>query len=158
MLKDLKKKSIREVAEDYCMDKKTVLRWMKEYVLLLLKFLMERTLKHCNTLHMDELFIRMGKSYYYLFDSLDKQSRFAVLYLSSFRDAEHAFKLVKLSPLANEIITDELVSYHKALLKYFSSNPGEYFRRHKVCKAELKWLNNPVERFQSTLRRFLYFS
>ena len=65
---------------------------------------------------MDELSIKMKKSYYCLFDSFDKQSRFAVLYLSSSRNADSAFSLVKLSPLANAIITDGLESYNKALL------------------------------------------
>ncbi|MBI2598372.1 MAG: DDE-type integrase/transposase/recombinase [Candidatus Diapherotrites archaeon] len=100
----LKGLTSRELADEHCITQKTVLRWLYEYMALLFNYLCKRVQKYTSRLHVDELFLKMLGTFYYLWDALCAETRFLFLFLSAFRDALAAQQLLEHPPRANNIL------------------------------------------------------
>ena len=111
----------------------------------------------CDVLHMDELFLRMKSTFFYIWDSICKDTRFVFWFLSEKRDAASASALINISPTPMEkLITDGSFSY----IRHVKLVYGQLFfheKYHRCASFGDKKNNNLVERVQNTLRRYLHF-
>ncbi len=149
------KLSMREVSEFIQISKNTVLNWITHYTKILYKFLQNRVQMSCNVLHMDELFLRMGDTFYYLWDSICKDTRFSYWFLSERRTKDNAKCLMRISAKPKKLITDGSFSYIQPVKEVFGI-PWFYKNYHRCETFEDKKHNNLVERLQNTLRRYLH--
>ena len=147
--------TLREIAEELGCCHVTVWRWIVRYVRLLYRFVRRKQPGQVFQLHLDELFLRMKKRFYYLFDSIDAATRLAVFNLETQRYQPHAMRLLQASPKAEYIVSDGLLSYQQAIRKAYHY---KWLRQHyyRLCSFKSKRNNNIVERLQGTLRRFLH--
>lgn len=133
----------------------TIWNWIVRYARTLFRFVCRLKPKKVFQLHVDELFLRMKKRFYYLFDSIDAETRFSTFTLEMHRSTVNAREIFDKSPEAEFIVTDGLLSYQKYLRKKFSYKwLRSHYYRHHTFKS--KHNNNLVERLQSTLRRWLH--
>ena len=65
----------RELADEHDVTQKTVLAWLTEYTSLLYRFLCRQIQRYTPKLHVDELFLKMKKTFYYLWDSICSDTR-----------------------------------------------------------------------------------
>ncbi|MCK5334258.1 MAG: DDE-type integrase/transposase/recombinase [Candidatus Aenigmarchaeota archaeon] len=151
------KLSLREAADFMEVCKNTIFNWLRQYSHLLYSFLKNHTPSMCDVLHMDELFLKMKNKFFYIWDSITKDTRFASWFLSEKRDAASASALMNLSPMPmKKLITDGSFSYIMPVklvygLRFFHE------KYHRCASFEDKKDNNLVERLQNTLRRYLHF-
>jgi len=151
------KLSLREVADFMEVCKNSILDWVRHYSNLLYGFLKNRMPSMCDVLHMDELFLSMKKTFFYVWDSVCKNTRFAFWFLSERRDSASASTLMQMSPVPRDkLITDGSFSYITPVklvygLRFFHA------KYHQCETFEDKKNNNLIERLQNTLRRYLHF-
>jgi transposase-like protein len=62
-------------------------------------------------LHLDELFLHMKGTFYYLWDSICAETKFACWFLSQTRRLEDADLLLKISPSPVKLVTDGAFAY-----------------------------------------------
>lgn len=151
------KLSFVEIADFMGVSKNSVLAWLRQYSGLLYGFLKGTVPSMCDVLHMDELFLKMKGTFFYIWDSICKDTRFVSWFLSEKRDSASASALMNISPVPKEaLITDGSFSYMRPVnLVYGQRFFHEKYRR---CESfEDKKNNNLVERVQNTLRRYLHF-
>jgi putative transposase len=149
--------TLREIIEFLQQPKShvTVWNWLQRYSHILYQYTKKLQPQLVFQLHVDELFLRMQNRFYYLFDSIDAVTRYAVLTLQPNRTAANAAVLFQQSPKTEYYVSDGLLSYQKYLRKQFSYKwlRSHYYRHHTF---QSKHNNNMVERLQGTLRRFLH--
>lgn len=147
--------TLREIAELLGCVASTVWNWIVRFGRILYCYVRRKQPKQAFQLHLDELFLRMKKRFYYLFDSIDASTRFAVFTLEKLRERMQAKRLLEQSPKAEYIVSDGLHSYRQALRKMYHYKwlRSHYYRWHKFTD---KHNNNLVERLQGTLRRWLH--
>lgn len=149
--------SLRGLSGFMRISKNTALEWLRHYSHLLFGFLKNRMPSMCDVLHMDELFLKMKDTFFYLWDSISRDTRFACWFLSEHRDAASASALMQMSPVpCDKLITDGSFSYITPVklvygLRFFHA------KYHRCEDFEDKKNNNMVERLQNTLRRYLHF-
>lgn len=141
----------RELADEHGVTQKTVLAWLKEYTVLLFRFLCNIVQKTTTKLHVDELFLRMCNDFYFLWDAICRDTRFFIWFLSPKRDIPSCKKLLEQCPLAGVIVTDGYDVYPRAIREHYH---GQANHEQLVCFEDKK-NNNLAERLQNTLRRFL---
>lgn len=147
--------SMREVSDFMQISKNTAMSWIVFYTNLLSKFLQNHVQLSCNVLHMDELFLKMDNTFYYLWDSICKDTRFAFGFLSERRTKENAKRLMRISAKPKKLITDGSFSYIMPVKEVFGIS--WFYRNYHRCETfEDKKHNNLVERLQNTLRRYLH--
>lgn len=143
------KLSYRELADHFNISKNTPWAWVKYYTLKLMDFLKFRVPQSCDYLHMDELFLKMKNTFYYLWDSVSKDTRFTFWFLAPCRTREYAKRLMKLSPTPTELlITDGAFSYMRPIKEYYGLR--FYYSKYHRCESfEDKKDNNLIERVQN---------
>lgn len=146
--------TIRETADFLEISKNTVLVWISGYAMKLSKYLLKLP-KLSPRLHLDELFLKMKNTFFYVWDSICSESRFIVMFLSGTRKKLDAKLLLDLSPATLNITTDGAFAYLRPIQsKYWRDWTKDHYQR---CKDfEDKKNNNLIERFQNTLRRWLH--
>ena len=142
----------RELADEHDVTQKTVLAWLTEYTSLLYRFLCRQIQRYTPKLHVDELFLKMKKTFYYLWDSICSDTRFAFWNLFERRTAKSGKSLLDESPRTDLVVTDGAFTYPRIIRERYHGTA-----RHLNCvKFEDKPNNNLIERLQNTLRRFLH--
>jgi transposase-like protein len=79
--------TLRETAELLGCIASTVWKWIVRYAKILYRYTRKKQPRKAFQLHLDELFLRMKKRFYYLFDSIGAANRFAVFTLEAERTA-----------------------------------------------------------------------
>lgn len=129
---------------------RTVERWLEKFGALLDKFCSRFKPMHCNTLHMDELFLKMLGIFLIVWDSLVRETHWLTIVPLANREAKSARKLLEESPIAHkQIVTDGLQSYIKPIKEKYKHKV-----KHLICDGTAKYMNNLIEGTQSTIRRF----
>ncbi len=133
----------------------TVWSWIVRFGRILCRYVHRKQPRQAFQLHLDELFLCMKKRFYYLFDSIDAGTRFAVFTLEKLREQMQAKHLLEQSPRAECIVSDGLHFYRQALKKMYHYKwlRSHYYRWHKFTG---KHDNNLVGRLQGTLGRWLH--
>lgn len=147
--------TLRETARFMQLCKGTVLRWIQEYSILLQKFLANKVPAMSMKLHLDELYLKMRNTFYYLWDSICAETKFAMWFLSQTRRIEDATLLLNISPNPVKLVTDGAFTYQDPIEKKFGVR-WTYDAYHRCANFEDKKNNNMVERLQNTLRRWLH--
>lgn len=152
----LKGLTLRELAESFSISKNTVLAWVLFYAHLLLRFCAGFVQKYARHLHMDELFLKMKNTFFYVWASLDRQTRWAVMHFCSRRTKQEAQNLMEKSPQPLiELITDGSFAYIKpAREQYGIGWAREHY--HQCASFEDKKHNNPIERLNNTFRQYTH--
>jgi transposase-like protein len=152
----LPKMSLRELSDFMDLSKNTPLAWLNAYSGKLLKYLKDKVQTQCNTLHMDELFLKMRGNFHYVWDSICKDTRFAFWFLAPWRTGKYAKELMKISAYPDErLVTDGSFSYIRPVKERYGLR--FYYRNYHRCESfEDKKHNNLIERLQNTLRRYLH--
>ncbi len=149
--------SLRGIAEFMRISKNTALDWLRHYSHLLYSFWKTRMPSMCDVLHMDELFLKMKGTFFYVWDSISRDTRFMSLFLSERRDSASASALMQMSPVPRDkLITDGSFSYILPVKLIYGLR--FYHAKYHRCETfEDKKNNNLAERLQNTLRRYLHF-
>jgi len=147
--------TLREEAEFLHLSRNTILRWVHEYSILLQKFLMKKIPTFSSKLHLDELFLHMKGTFYYVWDAICAETKFACGFLSQTRRLEDADMLLGISPSPIKLVSDGAFAYITPILRRFGRQwANENY--HRCADFEDKKNNNMVERLQNTLRRWLH--
>jgi len=110
--------------------------------------------------HADEQFIKVKGKQEYIWNVLDRKTRFLLVSnespTRSYEDARQTFKEAKsiAGKKATTVITDEAFSYDKAVRKEFAtySNPKPHGRYVSLADRSHP-NNNPIERFHNSFRQ-----
>ncbi|MFQ6052592.1 MAG: transposase [Candidatus Hydrothermarchaeota archaeon] len=143
-----------------------ILKWIRKYAKLLKQGTEKLKPEIIGNIHADESFIRRKENwrengngsegfdarFFYFWDAIDDVTRFIWAFLSKARDLDSAKKLFKgikyYGGYPPALIHDRLWEYDSAFNKYF-------YRKSENVKIE-RWmdksLNNPIERFQGTIK------
>ena len=143
--------SLRFLSQFLSIAKDTILGWVVEYTLLLDPYIDKFRQSFTDMLHMDELFLKMKNTFYYVWASICRDTRFATMLLSEKRTGNYAEQLLKESPLPQEVTTDGAFAYGTVIRKRY----GTWWYRHnyhRCANFEDKKNNNLVERLNNTIR------
>ena len=132
-----------------------ILRWIIKYSQILTNYTRNFEPQLSGVYHADEIFIKCNKQQHYLFDMIDKGTRFLISsYYSTKRDSKSAkilFIKAKHKPLT--LFTDSLQAYRKAYRKVWGARTNREDKETYIrLKADKDKRNNIVERIQGTIR------
>ncbi|MDE1864761.1 MAG: IS1/IS6 family transposase, partial [Candidatus Micrarchaeota archaeon] len=96
--------SSRFVAHFERLSKNTVIRWIYEYSQRISRFTNRIKPKLASKLHLDELFLKMCNTFFYIWDSICADTRFATIVFSPTRGKKSAEKLILESPNTNDMV------------------------------------------------------
>ena len=146
----------RQLADSFSISKNTVLAWVLFYAHCLLRFCIRHTPKYARHLHMDELFLKMKDTFFYIWASLDRDCKWAVLHFCSRRTRDEAQNLAQKSPTPLiDLTTDGSFAYLEPVkAEYGLGWTKEHY--HRCASFEDKKNNNPVERLNNTIRRHFH--
>jgi len=152
----LKGLTTRELGESFCISKNTVLAWVFFYAHLLLRFCIRFVQKYARHLHMDELFLKMKDTFFYVWASLDRDTKWAVMHFCSRRTRAEAQALMQKSPKPLiDVITDGSFAYIEPVKQEYGSGwVHEHY--HRCASFEDKKHNNPIERLNNTFRQYTH--
>ncbi|MFH1306972.1 MAG: DDE-type integrase/transposase/recombinase [Candidatus Micrarchaeota archaeon] len=147
--------TFRQLAQHFQISKNSCLDWVLSYA--------DKVVRHWRKikpglsvkLHLDELFLHMKNTFYYIWDSISAENRFCTLHLEKRRGSREATSLIRDSPRALKIVTDGSFSYQTPVRGCFGT-AWYHENFHQCVSFEDKKNNNLVERLQNTLRRFLH--
>jgi len=143
----------QDVADEIGVCWRTVERWLVKFTGLLARFLANKKPKTCRRLHTDELFLKMGKSFVYVWDSLAFELNWLTLAPFGWRDNEGASRLLERSPRPlDELYSDGAFAYWQPIRDTYGI--GFKNTQHVICQNENKSKNNVMEGQQSIVRRF----
>lgn len=132
---------------------RTVERWLAKFTNVLVRLLANKKPRVCQTLHCDELFLKMCKSFVYVWDSYVSELNWLTLVPFWWRDTEGAKRLLEHSPHALDCInTDGAFAYWQPIRETYGL--GFKNTQHIVCQDDSKYKNNVMEGQQSIIRRF----
>jgi len=142
----------------------TLFYWIEKYIGIMDKYVSQFKPKLGTVWHADEMMLDINGDWYYLWNIMDKFTRFHLASVISkgrkVENARKAFKVAKKHSHGDKprcIITDGLQSYNKAINKEFHTvkketthigNVGIKGKKFKNAKFD----NNLVERLQGTVR------
>jgi transposase-like protein len=144
--------SSRTVSKIQNVSKNTVLRWIYEYATLLSVILDTFRQKMTDHLYLDELFLKMLNSFWYVWDSICRDTRYATIVLSPKRTKKDAEKLFKRSPDPTWDVTFDGAFQYPAVIKKLRGIRWYYNHAHRCKEFKDKKNNNIIERFQNFLR------
>ena len=143
--------TLRFISQFLGIAKETVFRWFLEYARLLDKYVERFRQNFTDMLHMDELFLKMCGTFYYVWASICRDTRFATMILSRDRTKKYAYELLNESPSPLEVTTDGAFAYGGVIRRRF----GHWWYRHnyhRCANFEDKKNNNLIERLNNTIR------
>ena len=143
--------SLRFLAENLCLSKNTILRWVFEYVSMLQRFTNKLVPRIIQKVNLDELFLKMMSCFFYLWDAICADSRFAFFFFSETRKNKDAEELIKQFRNAYLMVFDGAFQYPAVLKKMFGVW-WYYHHTHRCKDFEDKKNNNLVERMQNFVR------
>jgi len=142
----------------------TLFYWIEKYIDIMDNYVSQFKPKLGNVWHVDEMMIDINGDWYYLWNVMDKFTRFHLASVISkerkIKNARKAFQVAKQRSHNDKprcIITDGLQSYNKAINKEFHTVKKETIHignvgiRGKKFK-NTKFDNNLIERLQGTVR------
>ncbi len=148
--------TIRQAAETFGLSKNTVLAWIKFFARLVVRFCSQIKPKYAVHLHVDELFLKMEGTFFYLWSSLDRTTKWAAAHFSKYRTSIEAQDILQKSPIPlNDLTTDGSFAYMRPVrAEYGVAWAHEHY--HQCAGFEDKKHNNPIERLNNTWRRHLH--
>ena len=137
----------------------TILKWVQKYTWIIDVYVKDFRPDLGNIWNVDEMMIKAGGKWSWLWHTLDRETRFMVANMISntryVEDARRLFKLAKQQAQGNPdyIITDGLKAYHKAINKEFYTNHKPRTEHIRCTGLRSKRDNNNiVERLNNTVR------
>ena len=137
----------------------TILRWIQRYAKLISEFVNVLDLNLSGTWYADEMSIKVGGKWRWLWNVMDGETRFLIAsIITSERETEDAIRVLKEAYFrANRkpevVITDGLHAYREAIKKVFGSlrRGGPRHVRHVRWEGDIA-PTNIIERLQGTVR------
>jgi transposase-like protein len=143
--------SSRDIAESKELSKNTVLKWVLEFADKLDQYIQKFKQNITTHLHMDELFLKMLNTFYYVWDSICRDTRLITIVFAPRRTAKYANELLDKSPKPLEITTDGAWQYKTLVRKRYGT--WWYYHNYHLCQEfEDKKNNNIIERVQNFIR------
>lgn len=157
--------STRKVAEYLCraenipVSHQTVYYWLKRYLKIIAEYVETFEPKLSGTWYADEMSLRIGGKWRWLWNVMDYETRFLLAsVISSERETQDAIKAFKEAlKQAKEkprvVVTDGLPAYEDAVKRLFWSRYKDrrtIHERHVRLEGDLT--TNPIERLQGTVR------
>jgi transposase-like protein len=136
----------------------TILIWIEKYTQIIDSYISNFKPELSNTWHTDEMMIRSGGKWSWLWHTMDRETRFMVANMISnsrtVEDARNLFKRVKQQAKSKPefMVTDGLQSYHDAFNKEFYTNILPQTKHLRNAGIAKKNNNNMVERLHNTVR------
>ena len=136
----------------------TILYWIRKYTKLINDYLDSLMPQLSDTWHVDEMMVKCGGKWRWLWNIMDKDTRFLLVSLLSkgreIRNARKAFAEAKrnLKEKPMQVVTDGLWSYVDAVKKEFFTLRKPRTKHIRLANFEDKVNNNLVERMQGTIR------
>lgn len=134
----------------------TILKWIRKYSLIYREFTKQLKVNGSDTLHADEMMVKVNGEWVWLWNVMDKRTKFITSsHLSEDRNLIDAVKIFKesdekLVDKPKQVVTDGLPSYPRAIRKVFWRHPQT---KHTRCiSITEKVNNNPIERYHGTVR------
>ncbi len=143
--------SLRTIAIYEDVSKNSILRWVFEYCKLLCRFTFKLLPTIIQKINIDELFFKMMGRFFYLWDAIDAETRFAFFYFSPTRRKKDAEKLIGQFMNALLMVFDGAFQYPAVLKKIFGVQ-WYYDHTHRCKNFEDKKYNNLAERLQNFVR------
>ncbi|MFQ6020919.1 MAG: IS6 family transposase [Candidatus Aenigmatarchaeota archaeon] len=134
----------------------TILNWIRKYSKLIKEYTDKLKIDNSDTIHADEMMVNINGKWTWIWNVMDRKTKFITSsrlskarYLS---DAKGVFKEtnMKSKNKLKTIVTDGLPAYRKAIRKTFWRYPRA--KHMRLVKFWDKINNNPIERFQGTVR------
>ncbi len=122
----------RFLAEDLQLSKNTILRWVFEYVGKISRFTNKLVPKIIQKVNLDELFLKMRNQFFYLWDAICAESRFAFFYFSPNRGNKDAEGLIRQFKNALFMTFDGAFQYPSVLKRMFGV--WWYYHHTRRCK------------------------
>ncbi|MFH1470602.1 MAG: DDE-type integrase/transposase/recombinase [Candidatus Micrarchaeota archaeon] len=151
----LKGLSLRQLADQFQVSKNSCFAWVISYLHHVIQFWGDVKPSISVKLHLDELFLHMQNTFYYIWDSISAENRFCTLHLEPRRGSAEAEELIVDSPRPLKIVADGAFPYMTPVRKCFGT---QWFHEnfHQCVDFEDKKNNNIIERLQGTLRRYFH--
>lgn len=136
----------------------TVLLWVEKYTNIIDCYVKDLKPELGGVWHTDEMMIRAGGKWSWLWHTMDRETRFMVANLisdsRSVRDARNLFKKAKnyCHDKPDVMISDGLQSYNEAFKKEFYSNKSPRPKHIRNAGIKKKVNNNMVERLNNSVR------
>jgi transposase-like protein len=129
----------------------TILRWLNQYCRTIYRFVGKFNPAIIPKVNIDELFLKMCNKFYYIWDAVCSDSRFAFFYFSDRRDNLSAERLIKQFIHAFFMVFDGAFQY-PAVIKQLMGSSWYYHHTHRCKDFEDKKNNNAAERLQNFIR------
>lgn len=136
----------------------SIQRWIEKYVGIMNNYVNTFVPEVGNTWHTDEMMVNIGGTWEYLWNVMDKETRFQMASIVSqerkIGDARRVFQNAKKNAGGRKpkyIVTDGLKAYGKAVRKEFHTKIKETIHIKGVGLRHQR-NNNPVERLHGTIR------
>ncbi len=151
----LKGITLRQLADQFQVSKNSCFDWVISYKRHVEAYWGRIKPSISLKLHLDELYLHMKSTFFYIWDSISAESRFCILHLQPRRGSDEAEDLIEDSPRPLKIVADGAFPYMAPVRKCFGT---QWFHEnfHQCVDFEDKKHNNIIERLQGTLRRFLH--
>ena len=143
--------SLRDVHDFFSVSKNSVYRWFLEYGKLILGYVGNIKPFRTERLHMDEMFIHMSNTFFYVWASICREYRFTTAFLSDDRTKKNAKTLIKESPPALNMTTDGAFAYG-SVIKEVKGLHYYHNHYHRCADFEDKKNNNLIERWNNSYR------
>lgn len=147
--------TLRFLAQHLVLSKNTILRWVHEYSERIARFVNRFKPKIIPRIHIDELFLKMCGTFFYIWDAICADTRFAFFNFSQTRGKKDAEELIRQFMNALEVVFDGAFQY-PAVLKKMLGIWWYYQHTHRCKDFEDKKNNNMSERLQNFLRSKLH--
>lgn len=136
----------------------TVLTWIEKYTTIIDCYVRDLKPELSGIWHTDEMMIRAGGKWSWLWYTMDKNTRFMVANLISntrtVKDARNLFKIAKKHGHGKPdvMVTDGLQSYNDAFKREFYTQKSPQSKHVRNAGVRKKVNNNVVERLNNTVR------
>lgn len=136
----------------------TILKWIQKYTWVIDAYVNDFKPELSEMWHVDEMMIRAGGKWSWLWHTLDRDTRFMIANMISntryVEDAQRIFKMAKeqADGKPDYIVTDGLQSYNKAFNREFYTNTKPRTEHIRCAGIAKKSNNNKVERLNETVR------
>jgi len=137
----------------------SILRWIRRYVMTIKPFTNSLNLNLSGVYHADEIYIKCNKEQHYLFDLIDKETRFLVAtHYAKEKGLDGAKGLFRKTRQRAEkplcVYTDGLQAYVNVVSDtwYSNKNPRKKGIEHIRIIDRHDYRNNMIERIQGTIR------
>lgn len=136
----------------------TILNWIRKYTCIIDAYVKDVKPELSSMWHVDEMMIRTGGKWSWLWHTMDRDTRFMVANMISnsrtVEDARNLFKRVKQQAKSKPeyMVTDGLQSYNDAFNKEFYTRKSPQTKHIRNAGVSKKSNNNMVERLNNTVR------